>query len=704
LEVRQNPENAVAASSQPRRWSRGVAEFFELENRAALLIYLALSFFFYGLPIVRHFTTSYIGAGADPTIFLWAIAWWPHAILNRLNPFLTAAIWAPTGCNLAWITSIPGPSLHAFSMFLLCRYVAKRFWPALLGGLIFAFSEYTISQSTSHMFLLFIFPAPLAILLVLRRMNQELSRTTFVTLLSIVLTFEFLSSTELFATISIFGTFAIVLAYVIWNSPIRRALEGIIFDLAVTYAILAVILSPYLYYVFAQGVPPPINPGSAFSNDLLALVMPTQVFLIGGHTFDSSTALMGSWGEMSGYLGPGMIVVVVLFVISKWRDPVGKLLTLSLALAMLLSLGPVLHVLGSEIVPMPWWLFSKLPLTNQALPGRFGMYIYLAAALIVSIFFSENRYPAWLDVSLAILSVGFLAPNLSRLVVTSSTDEPMFFKSGECTRYIAAGDNVLFLPHGEQSMSLLWQAQSDFYYRIATGRVGMTPPTSARWPILQSFDSNQAILGFTDQLKAFLGANQVKEIIVEESKHGPWPQLLAKLPITPIAVDGVLFYRVPDEIRIAYANATPGEIANRQSLDAFAMLVSGANRYLAQRFPLAQLTPWSAQQLHMIDLPGVVPVKEAENNWWQNLWLGPVGESTVGIGILGRYENLESVSQRYGPYANLVFFPYPKRLDHPRPEESGQLLMIFDQGGLRDASMIAKQSLTADGPTGRKQQ
>jgi len=280
-----------------------VAEFFDLENRAALLIYLALSFFFYGLPIVRHFTTSYIGAGADPTIFLWAIAWWPHAILNRLNPFLTTAIWAPTGCNLAWITSIPGPSLlmapvtllfgpvlsynilnilcplaNAFSMFLLCRYVAKRFWPALLGGLIFAFSEYTISQSTSHMFLLFIFPAPLAILLVLRRMNQKLSRTTFVTLLSIVLTFEFLSSTELFATSSVFGTFAIVLAYVIWNSPIRRALEGIIFDLAVTYAILVVILSPYLYYVFAQGVPPPINPGSAFSNDLLALVIPTAGF------------------------------------------------------------------------------------------------------------------------------------------------------------------------------------------------------------------------------------------------------------------------------------------------------------------------------------------------------------------------------------------------------------------------------------------
>ncbi len=36
-------------------------------------------------------------------------------------------------------------------------------------------------------------------------------------------------------------------------------------------------------------------------------------------------------------------------------------------------------------------------------------------------------------------------------------------------------------------MSLLWQAKSEFYYRIATGRVGMTPPQSAGLVNIASF-------------------------------------------------------------------------------------------------------------------------------------------------------------------------------------------------------------------------
>ena len=53
-----------------------------------------------------------------------------------------------------------------------------------------------------------------------------------------------------------------------------------------------------------------------------------------------------------------------------------------------------------------------------------------------------------------------------------AADEPFFCKSGENKQCIAPGDNVLFLPHGEESMSLLWRADSGFCDRIATVRVG----------------------------------------------------------------------------------------------------------------------------------------------------------------------------------------------------------------------------------------
>ncbi len=130
------------------------------------------------------------------------------------------------------------PLANAFSAFLLCRYVSKRFWPAMLGGYIFGFSQYTLSQSLAHLFLLFIFPVPLAVLLVLRRMNRDLGRLAFIALLTAVLAFEFLSSTEVFATTSVLGTFIMVLSYLLFGNEIRRALESVAIEISITYAIL----------------------------------------------------------------------------------------------------------------------------------------------------------------------------------------------------------------------------------------------------------------------------------------------------------------------------------------------------------------------------------------------------------------------------------------------------------------------------------
>lgn len=677
----------------------------DLRAGGALLIFLAISFVIYGLPVARHFTSSYIGTGEDPTMYLWAMAWWPHAVANRINPFVTTAIWAPTGCNLAWITAMPGPSFviapltlvfgpivsynvlnilcpltNAFCGFVLCQYVCKRFWPALFGGYVFGFSEYTLSQSIAHLSFLFIFPVPLLVYVLLKRTNLEISRFAFVAYGVMLLAFEFLCSTEIFATISVLGTFAMLLSYWLFSAGTRRTLELVTIELAIVYGVLFVLLSPYLYYVFAFGVPPPINPSSDYSNDLLAFVIPTPIILMGGRWFRSISSMMRNWWEMSGYLGPGLWTVIIFFIASKWREPVCKLLVLSLAIITIFSTGPVLHVLGVASVPMPWWLFSKLPLINQALPGRFGMYLSLLAALIGSIYLSEATYPAWLRIGAAFFCLLFLAPDWAPLIVTSAaTDEPVFSKSGEYKHYISQGDNLLFLPHGGASMSLLWQAKSKFYYRIATGRVGMTPPQSAGWPILQAFDSNEEIPDFPEQLKGFLGANQVNYIALEERKRGRWPQLLAKLNLVPVSVGGVLLYHVPEEMLIAYAKATPREMAKRAALANFAMLVDGANLYIGSNFPTRELTPGRAHQLHLLEIPDNVHIRDLGNNWWRNLWLGPVGNSRVGIGILGTYEELEPVVQQYGPYSKAILFPYPKPLSRPAPTQWGQLLLIFDR-------------------------
>jgi len=146
------------------------------ENLLALLAFCFLSVGLFGRTVIFSPSSKYIGLGPDPSQYMWALAWWPHALARRLNPFMVSAVWAPLDYNLAWFTSIPGPSLimwpvtrllgpvvaynlwcllapatAAWSAFILCRYIARSFWSALLGGYLFGFSSYMVGQMFGHL-------------------------------------------------------------------------------------------------------------------------------------------------------------------------------------------------------------------------------------------------------------------------------------------------------------------------------------------------------------------------------------------------------------------------------------------------------------------------------------------------------------------------------------------------------------------------
>src|SRR5437879_1265113 len=158
----------------------------------ALLVYSALSVVFFGLPVLRDPAHVYIGRG-DATLIVWFLAWWPYALSHGLNPLVTHLVWAPAGVNLGWTTSVPGasllaapvtlalgpvvaynllcllaPPLAAWTAFLLCRYITRRFWAALAGGYVFGFSTYVLGHLPGHLNLTLIFLIPLCVLLILR--------------------------------------------------------------------------------------------------------------------------------------------------------------------------------------------------------------------------------------------------------------------------------------------------------------------------------------------------------------------------------------------------------------------------------------------------------------------------------------------------------------------------------------------------------
>ena len=132
---------------------------------------------------------------------MWFFAWWPHALLHGLNPFVTHVIFVPDGFNLTWATGMPGPSLLLAPITLafgpvghLERHPARvagaervdgvpavpprdpPHAPSLVGGYIFGFSPYMLTHLTGGPYLALVPLLPLFVLLVLRRLEGSIGR------------------------------------------------------------------------------------------------------------------------------------------------------------------------------------------------------------------------------------------------------------------------------------------------------------------------------------------------------------------------------------------------------------------------------------------------------------------------------------------------------------------------------------------------
>jgi len=401
---------------------------------------------------------------------------------------------------------------------------------------------------------------------VLLRLQQHIRRTTFLGLLIFVLSFEFLSSTELFATTTVFAGLVLALSYLIYDKQLSAGILQVAVEIACAYVVTMLLLTPYLYCVVARGVPTTINPSSVYSNDLLAFAIPTPVFYLGKIFGPVVAQFRGGPVETGAYLGPGVWIILVLYTEAYWSTKHGKFLIFSLLLIGLMSLGPVLHIAGTPISPAPWLIFSKLPLIEQALPDRFSMYFVLVAAVIASLYLSNGAIPTWSKVVLSGVCLLFLAPNLSLFrSLVARTDIPHFFRSEEYKVYLARDDNVLVLPYVQREDGLLWQTQTNFYFRLAVARLTLPPPEFAGWPVLSTLYSGGEIVDFPEQLNAFLGAHQVKAVIVDPRDQRPWARLMSEAHLSPVEIGGLLIYTVPPGVLWSFRNATAAEMMRKQT-------------------------------------------------------------------------------------------------------------------------------------------
>ena len=690
---------------------------------AALGMYLSVSLALFGRPVLGHLSRAYIGSGTDPSLGMWALVWWPYAVRHGLNPFFTDRIWAPQGANLAWVTGVPGasllaapitlwagpvvaynilallaPALAALATFLVCRHLTNSFWPSVVAGCFFGFSPYEMGHLRGHLNLMLIFLIPLAVYLVLLRLDKVIKPWPFVALLGLVLWMQFLVSNEVFATLSGFGVGAWGLAYLLLPPDLRPRLRSLGVLILGAYGIAVVALSPYLHAIVVRGIPRiPVSDPEAYPSDLLNFLIPTPLTLVGGAAFQPITrTFSGNYAEAGAYLGVPLLLVFALFARSHWRRREGKFLVSLLGLVALASLGPILHIAGQRLVTLPWKLALLVPVINNALPGRFSVYTSFVIAVIVAIWLSTD--PAAARKKWALVSLGAICflPNLGYPGWAAPATTPSFITDGLYRAYLHEGETVLVIPYGANGNSMLWQAEAAMYFRMAEGTgTGSLSRDFFRWPINYTFYSGHLIPGYAAQLKAYLATHAVQKVVVVDGTPGPWRQLFASLGTAPVSIGGVSLYQVPQQLLATVGPSTPLEIEKQSNLALAASLIEAARDYLSRGIPLAELTPLDAEQRGLLPAywggyaASEVNTRQGlEFSTRTGLRLGPWEDDTVGVGLIASGQTIGPLIARYESVAERIYFPYPQPFRGDLTRGQGVLLMVFSRNGIREAAGV----------------
>jgi hypothetical protein len=559
--------SASARRTRARPWASAIA---------ALAGYVCLSLLLYGHDVLGNFSHAVVGSGQGPAFYgrdqssyVWFLARGAHAFTHLENPLWTSAVYAPGGYNLAWAASIIGPALTltplteaigavaafnvvallapaiaAWGAFLLCSELTRRRSSALVGGLLFGFCTYESIETVNHLSLAMVALLPLAAWLVVRRHRGRMTRVRFIAALGFVLALQLWTSTEVFASLIVFGTIAFALAIAIGGRSRWRPGRTLALETVGALALAAVLCAPAIYYVLAYPNPLEGHSAAGAGADLAGFVIPTELtWLHGhGHLATAAAALAGNRTERLAYIGPAMIVLLVAFAVSFRRRPLGRLLLAFIALSVLLSLGSHLVVDGHDThVTLPWGPIAELPLLGHALPGRFVVYPFLAVAVAVALWLDRPgaRPARWVLAALAVIS---LAPNVT-VPWASRVDSPALMREPLLARYVPSGATVLALPFGMSGDSMYWQLESGFRFRLAGGYVSWALPTPYRHQsILHELIGRPPGGSELARLCAFLSTTGARVMLLREGTPGDWPAIMHAVPVRPRRAGGFAIY------------------------------------------------------------------------------------------------------------------------------------------------------------------
>jgi hypothetical protein len=528
-----------------------------LQGLLALAAYLAVFVVLYAYPLLRQPGLPRVGQDVvDPNFYVWSMRWWPYAIWHGLNPLYSRQIGAPAGFNLAWVTTTPalavllapvtaafGPitslnlvlaisaPVSGWAAFLAARRLTGRFWAALAAGAVYGFAPYEMDETgAGHPNLAVIMLFPLIVYLVLLWRDGKLREPLFVGLMAVVMAAQFYLFDEGFADMTALGAAGLLIGFAVARPAQRRTIARLAGLAGAAWVGAVVLASPYVGYALRHAPPSFTKAGPVFSLNL------------DGAAVDPPSAIL-------------LLLLVLALAALAWSSRLTRLLVILFVVIVALALGPR-PIAGTRLlVSVPWARLWSLPLVRSAEPLRLVIFAYLVLAIIMAVWLAapaSSRLLLAARWALGLAVVAVIVANVPSAAVGNAIPAgsasarpvaalPAFISSGLYRTYLRPGETVVVVSD-RGNAGMLFQADTDFYFRLAGGFINETFTHSALPAPVEALTSPTPAL--IRQFRAYVRQAGVGAVLVEQAWSSPWMQIFSRIGLHGTPAGGMIVYRI----------------------------------------------------------------------------------------------------------------------------------------------------------------
>ncbi|MFG1606323.1 hypothetical protein [Actinoplanes sp. NPDC049265] len=436
----------------------------------------------------------------DHGFFLFVMAHGERVLFHGENPFFTDRLNVPDGVNMMANTSIlalsvpvapvthflgAGVSLVLLLTLGLAGTAAAWYWvlrrlvtspvAAWLGALWCGFCPAMVSHANGHINFVSQFVVPFIVWQVLRlREPGRVVRGGVLLGLLIVLQ-VFVNEEVLLFTALTLGVFVIAYALMAW--PEAREVAGrVAAGIGVAAVTAGVLLIYPLWWQFSgpghyEGQP--FTPDE-YVTDLLSLGAYARQSLAGNSYI--AGVLSVSETEENTFFGLPLLVLLVIGVRMAWRRSVAaRSVAIAALLMLLVSMGPHLRASGiTTTVPLPFGLFSHLPVINLVSVTRFAMVTATLVGVLLALTVDRGvrltgRARLWFLAGLVVALVPVLPKPLPTI---PATPLPRFIAAEMWRPYVTGDRTVVPVPLPEVTTgreAMRWAALSNLEFRVPRG-------------------------------------------------------------------------------------------------------------------------------------------------------------------------------------------------------------------------------------------